>query len=1075
MKNLIKYLFISLPLIFLIFCSKTSKNTTKILEQNFVTPPDSIQTSVYWYWVSDNISEEGVVKDLEAMKKVGINRAFIGNMGNTETARGKVRLMSDEWWKVLHAALKRATELNIEIGIFNSPGWSQSGGVWVKPDQAMRYLASSELRVQGPFSLDKKLDVPVEPFQDVKVIAYPEPKDDQLILNTKNASITSSPNVNGLPVLFDQDKNTGINFPEREDFILDFKSNKPFTARSISVTVAEQSMDKKAELQVQDENGGFHTISVFQINRGNTSVNCGFIPYAPVVISFPAVTATFFRLIIKDPEKYHKLAEVELATAPRVERYAGKSLAKMYSSPTPYWKEYQWRQQPEPDDNSLVIDASEVIDITKYLSEDGRLKWNVPEGKWVIRRMGMTPTGTKNGPSFPDDSGLEIDKMSKQHIREHFDAFIGEILKRIPEADRQTFKVVVMDSYERGGQDFTDDFLENFKERYGYDALPYLPVFDGYVVNSEKASDGFLWDVRRMVADKIAYDYVGGLREVSHENGLTTWLECYGHWGFPAEFLMYGGQSDEVAGEFGGGQIENRAASSCGHIYGKRKISAESTTCVNWAFSRYPAMFKKDCDRFFAEGINNTLLHVYISQAYEDKNPGVNAGYGNEFNRKNTWFSQLDVFVDYLKRTNYMLQQGLNVADAAYFVGEDAPKMTGITDPELPLGYQFDYVNAEVIEKKMTVKDGLLTLPHGTQYRILVLPPQETMRPELLQKIKQLVVDGAVVLGPIPKRSPSLQNQPEADLQIQQMASELWGDADGIMVKSHTFGKGIVLNGMKMQEALALIHCIPDCDLPKDNSIHYGHRTTDRAEVYFLTNQLDTSQVFYAEFRIKGMQPELWNPVNGKIRSLPAFTENEETTIVPLKLEPNESVFIVFRKNAGKTVAQDIKANFPDTELLTELTGSWSVQFDSKWRGPEKTVIFENLIDWGTSSDDRIKYYSGTAFYNKVFNLKNLSDDKSIVLDLGKVVAMAKVYVNDSYVGGLWTPPYKIDISDYVKAGENDLKIEVVNTWVNRIIGDLRLPEDERQTWYNVFHYSAESDLHPSGLLGPVCISTVKY
>jgi len=375
----------------------------------------------------------------------------------------------------------------------------------------------------------------------------------------------------------------------------------------------------------------------------------------------------------------------------------------------------------------------------------------------------------------------------------------------------------------------------------------------------------------------------------------------------------------------------------------------------------------------------------------------------------------------------------------------------------------------------MTVKDGLLTLPHGTQYRILVLPPQETMRPELLQKIKQLVVDGAVVLGPIPKHSPSLQNQPEADLQIQQMASELWGDADGIMVKSHTFGKGIVLNGMKMQEALALIHCIPDCDLPKDNSIHYGHRTTDRAEVYFLTNQLDTSQVFYAEFRIKGMQPELWNPVNGKIRSLPAFTENEGTTIVPLKLEPNESVFIVFRKNAGKTVAQDIKANFPDTELLTELTGSWSVQFDSKWRGPEKTVIFENLIDWGTSSDDRIKYYSGTAFYNKVFNLKNLSDDKSIVLDLGKVVAMAKVYVNDSYVGGLWTPPYKIDISDYVKAGENDLKIEVVNTWVNRIIGDLRLPEDERQTWYNVFHYSAESDLHPSGLLGPVCISTVKY
>jgi len=199
---------------------------------------------------------------------------------------------------------------------------------------------------------------------------------------------------------------------------------------------------------------------------------------------------------------------------------------------------------------------------------------------------------------------------------------------------------------------------------------------------------------------------------------------------------MYGGQSDEVAGEFWSegtlGDIENRAASSCGHIYGKRKISAESNTCSGNPFSRYPAKFKQRGDRFFAEGINNTLLHVYIEQPYENKNPGVNAWFGNEFNRKNTWFSQIDVYNDYLKRSNFMLQQGLNVADAAYFIGEDTPKMTGVTDPELPVGYQFDYMNAEVIEKYMIVENGLLTLPQGTKYKILVLPQIKTMRPELL-------------------------------------------------------------------------------------------------------------------------------------------------------------------------------------------------------------------------------------------------------------------------------------------------------------------------------------------------------
>ncbi len=1062
----------------LLMAAKTVPNVKK-LESGFITPADSMQITVYWYWISDNISEEGVVRDLAAMKKAGINRAFIGNIGLNDVPYGKVKMLSDEWWKILHMALKAATRLNIEIGIFNSPGWSQSGGPWIKAENSMRYLTASDTIVKGPLKLSQKLMKPLELFQDVKVIAYPAPKDYQLVLDSRNGTVSSTPRVNDFSTVFDRDIKTGITFPAGTEFTVNLEAQKPFTARSLTIRPAKSPILATASLQAQEINGDFSTISEFKIDRSNPALNVGFDRYAPIVVSFPATTATNFRLIIKNASPQSGLAEIELAASPRVESYSGKTLAKMYQSPLPYWKEYQWAPQSEVDDKATVIDASKVLDITKNLSPDGTLTWEVPPGEWIISRTGMTPTGITNSPASPEATGYEADKMSKKNIEKHFYGHMGEILKRIPPADRKTFKVVVADSYETGSQNFTDGFLEEFNQKYGYDATPFLPAYKGLVVNSQLESDRFLWDMRRMVADKVAYDYVGGLRDVSHKNGLTTWLENYGHWGFPGEFLMYGGQSDEIAGEFWSegdlGNIENRAATSCGHIYGKTKISSESNTCGGVAYSRYPATIKKRGDKFFAEGINNTLLHLYISQPYEDKNPGVNAPFGNEFNRKNTWFSQLDVYIQYLKRTNYMLQQGLNVADVAYFIGEDAPKMTGITDPALPVGYQFDYMNAEVIEKSMTVKDGLITLPHGTQYRMLVLPKLETMRPELLVKIKELVYEGAVILGPAPTHSPSLQNQPLADRQVKSMANELWGNVDGTTIKSRKFGKGMVINGMNMTEAFALIHCVPDCQLPENNTIHYGHRTLAHGEIYFIANQTSDNQQITPAFRVKGLQPELWEAATGTYRTLKAYAQNETSTSVPLKLAPYESVFIVFQKKAGRSSKDNIESNYPAPVLLTDLAGPWTVQFDSLQRGPSNPVIFNVLQDWSTSTDESIKYFSGTAFYNTKFNLKEAANGKKVIINLGEVTAMAKISVNGVYAGGVWTSPYTLDISSLVKKGDNELKIEVVNTWVNRLIGDLNLPQDQRKTWTSVNPYTSKSPLQKSGLIGPVVISSVKY
>ncbi|MHA4893278.1 glycosyl hydrolase [Pedobacter sp. PWIIR3] len=1072
---------LAVTICFLLACAsrqagkKQETSAISSLEASFANPPDTLQTSVYWYWMSDNISKEGVVKDLHAMKSVGINRAFIGNIGYDSTPYGKVKLFSDEWWDIMHTALKTATELNIEIGIFNGPGWSQSGGPWVKPTQSMRYLASTKINVTGSQKLDLQLDKPGADFQDVKLIAYPTPKGSALSLAPLKPKITTSPSVENVSLLMDGKEETAVNTPAADQFTIDITTPEAFTARSLVIYPAHRGINLRAELQVAD-NGSYKTIKSFEINRSNDNLNVGFKPYGPIAVSFPATTSKAFRIVFGRSGGFG-LAEVQLSGTPVVASYIEKTLAKMYQTPLPYWNEYQWPDQPVIDNQELTIDPSTVIDISKYMNAEGRLKWDAPKGDWTIMRTGMMPTGVKNGPASPEGTGLEIDKMSKAHVASHFDAFMGELQRRIPAADRKTWKIVVEDSYETGGQNWTDGMLAKFKENYGYDPLPYLPAIQGEVVGSADKSDRFLWDLRRFIADRVAYDYVGGLREVSHKHGLTTWLENYGHWGFPGEFLQYGGQSDEIGGEFWSegelGNIENRAASSAAHIYGKTKVSAESFTAGDRPYQRYPYMMKQRGDRFFTEGINNTLLHVFIEQPSDDKVPGINANFGNEFNRHNTWFSYMDLFTAYLKRTNLILQQGKYVADVAYFIGEDAPKMTGVTDPALPAGYSYDYINAEVINTRLKVAEGKMVLPDGMSYRLLVLPQLKTIRPELLIKIKELVMEGAHILGPAPERSPSLANYPEADAQVKKLVSEIWGDVNGKDVKIRNLGKGLVMSGMSMQAALNTLSIIPDFDAKTTEPVLYIHRSAAEGDFYFLSNQSEKEIRFAPEFRSTDKLPELWDPVTGKTRPLTGYSLTTKNTTVPLVLAPLQSVFIVFRK--ASTAKVGAGTNFPEPVSKSEISGPWTVSFDTKMRGPAEPIIFDKLVDWTTRPEASIKYYSGTAVYKNKFQATKAADGERIYLNLTDVKVMAKVKVNGTDVGGVWTAPCRVDITDALQAGENNVEIAVVNTWVNRLIGDSKLPEAERKTWTNNNPYRPDSQLVPSGLTGAVTLTRIKY
>ncbi len=893
-------------------------NATDPLEAGFAQPPEQTKPWCYWYWISDNISKEGITKDLEAMARVGIGEAFIGNIYLDDVAAGKVKVLTPEWWELVAHAMREGGRVGVNIGLFNCPGWSQSGGPWIKPEQTMRYLASSETRVTGPVKFAQKLPVPQEPFQDVALLAFPAPQQDTASLATKSPRVTSSPPAADVEQLVDGDLATACVFPDgagrgNTPFTLELSVAEPFTARSLELVPTAEAFGANCELQAADANGSFQTVRRFKCDRSNMATGVGFLPRGPVTVSFPATTAKSFRLVFTGwfgSSKRAALAEVNLSAAARLEAFVEKQLGKMHPTPLPMWDTYLWPTQSELDEAKLIIPQTDVRDLTKQLAADGTLGWNVPPGDWIIQRLGMTPTGMKNSPASPEGQGLEVDKMNRPLAKYHFDSFIGEVLKRVPAAERKAFTRVVADSYEMGSENWTDGFAAQFQQRYGYDPTPWLPVLTGRLVGSADQSERFLWDLRRLVADRVATDYVGGLRDACKPHGLGLWLENYGHWGFPGEFLKYGGESDRIGGEYWVtgdlGSIECRAASSCANTYGKQFVSAESFT-GGPPFQNAPGALKARGDWAFCEGINHFVLHVYIQQPWADKVPGVNAWFGTEFNRHNTWFEQSKAWIDYLRRSCWLLQQGTRVADVAYFIGEDAPKMTGVRQPELPPGRDFDYINADVIEQTLTVNNGVLTLPHGTTYRVLVLPELDTMRPEVLRKVRDLVKAGATVVGSPPSRSPSRENFPHCDEEVRRLAAELWGKANTKEPGERLFGQGRIVWGKSLEPVFAALNLAPD--FGSSTKLRFTHRRSGDTDIYFVANPKAESLTTTAAFRTGNKAPELWWPDSGQLERPAVYDVADGMVRVPLSFGPNGSVFVVFRGPAA-----------PKSERITSVT-----------------------------------------------------------------------------------------------------------------------------------------------------------
>ncbi len=1000
---------------------------------NFEQPIVSSKPTSFWWWLNSLADKPSITRDLEAFKAKGMGGVTLicsSNWGNGVPqlpVRGP-EFLSEQWRELFRYTIKEAARLDLEVGVnLCASGWTM-GGPWITPEMGGRWFVQSETKVQGPLKFKGKLQLP-DPRGGYKSPYH---------FNVKLC----------------------MEWPKEK---MDYRDNAVVAFRDSPI------LTDSVRLQLLDAKS----------NRKD-----GWCHILPKELMEPTLSPL-------------------------------KSMS-----------------------SDKAIPVAEVIDLTNKFQADGTLDWQVPPGKWTIVRTGHVATGAPLVCVLPEmtNGALAVDWLNAQSVDTMF-KYMGEIL--IADAGKEhvgkTLKYFHTDSYEDGYPNWTDKLLKKFQAYRGYDPTPYLPVFTGRIVGSAEISDRFLYDYRKTAADLFADESLGRLTELSHKYGILTESESAGpSWSGTVciDALKNLGKLDRPMGEFWNGKAfidqndqnyVTKQTASAAHIYGKRIATTESfTNTSHWVET--PEKLKPVADRAFCEGINRISFHTQTLQRPEDGMPGYEYGAGTHFNPNVTWWNQTaGSWINYLSRCSSVLQSGLFVGDVLFYNGDWAPNVVPgkNVNPSLGKGYDYDVCNAEVLLTRLTVQNGRIVLPDGMNYAVLSLPEKDFMPVEVIQKLKSLVEAGATVIGTLPTHDPGLRNYPHCDLEVQSIASQLWGAIDGKSITENKFGKGRVIFGKTIREVLLSKEIYPDFEvadqnldlfptyphleteesvkgqftvfermhyLPLDAKISYDskstfidfiHRSTPEAEVYFLANRKNKKEVINAMFRVTGRKPELWNPVTGEKLNLPEWKEENGRTIIPLVFNEYDAYFIAFpiQKSEGLVVRSK---NFDTPQTVLEITGGWEVQFDKEWFYPvtgltkeqsEGKVHFDNLQDWTQFTEQAIKYYSGTAVYSKTFQMKNdVATVSPLYLDLGQVSISAKVVLNGKELGVVWRKPFRVDISKAVKKGNNELRVEVVNLWPNRLIGDEKLPEDQKKTRTNMRVHKANATLFSSGLVGPVTI-----
>jgi hypothetical protein len=1061
--------------------------------------------------MNGKVTEEGVRLDFEWMKRIGIGgvQNFDAALGATLQLQKPLDYLTPEWRQAKRYSVGLASELGLEFAIPSSAGWSVSGGPWVKPQQAMKKLVWSETQVPGGVPFKGRLAKPPETtglfqnipllewgvgaaasmqrsmfYADVATVAYPAPDSEDSFARLDPA-VTSSAGPIDAARLWDGDLATSVSLPFAAAGYawIRFSFTEPQRIQAVTAVIGRSlGLSPSAEgrqrgwLEASDDGGRFR--KVIDLAKSGSPQR---------TVSFSPIVARVFRVVLDRPELgmveqlgvvappvSHEIAELALHTAARVNRFEDKA-------------GYSTRQIVDEDETPLVSEAdaiskNSVVDLTSRMRSDGSLDWTPPDGHWIVLRFGYSLIGRSNHPASPAGTGLEVDKLNRRHVKAYMDTYLGEYEKALGATliGKDGLRYMLVDSYQAGAQNWTDDMLQQFTQHRGYEALSWLPVLAGRVVESAVSSDRFLWDFRRTLGALLVEGHYGQISASLHERGMGLYGESHelGR-AFIGDGMEVKKTSDIPMGAMWAGRppgvppqnadADIRESASVAHIYGQNLVAGESFTAHGSAYGFAPEELKPTADRMMAMGLNRFVVHASVHQPDSKPGPGMGLGpVGQWFTRKETWAEQAGSWIRYLTRSSYLLQQGRFVADIAYLYGED----TNVTSlfyasaVPVPEGYNFDFINSDALLNEVSMKNGKLVTRAGMEYRVLALDAS-TRRVSLpvLRKIRDLVYAGVVVVGAKPVATPSLADD---DGEFRAIVADLWRGTHG----EYTVGAGKVFGDRSLAEALGAINILPDATFakPANAELRFVHRTLGDGDLYFISSGAAKAQAVAASFRVNGKLPELWRADTATIAPL-SYRVEDGRTVVPLKIDSNDALFVVFRR---ATSANSAVIPEPTTQLLTTLEGPWDVSFPSD-RGAPARVRFDRLYSWTDSNDSGVKYFSGTATYNKTLRVPRdwLQKGSRVQLDLGVVKNLAEVLINGTSVAIAWKAPFKFDITDALQADhDNRVEIKVTNLWPNRLIGD-KQPGARQIAFANFDPFKTDSPLLLSGLLGPVTLSSV--
>lgn len=767
---------------------------------------------------------------------------------------------------------------------------------------------------------------------------------------------------------------------------------------------------------------------------------------------------------------------------------------------------------PVRGDNTL-LDTSKIIDVSRYL--DARadvLNWEAPPGEWEIHRYVCSSSGEALKLPSPNSAGPIIDHFDSAATRFHFNYVIEKLRSELGDFRNTALKNLYLASFEATGTVWTPTLADEFQGIHGYSLRKFLPQLFGTGEFDTLTAREFKRDFDFVLSELMINNHYRKGKEIANKHGLKLISESGGpgpplhH--VPVEGIKALGSLDVPRGEFwiNHYRFDDTAdsvdllmlvkeVSSAAHIYQRKVAELEAFTSFQ-SWQEGPADMRPVGDRAFMEGMNRAVIHGFTHNPDGMGYPGIVYHAGTHYNDKTTWWPKSKPFNDYLARISYILQETQFVADVLYYYGDRVPNFVEPRNTRFAVGSGYDYevVNTEILLRDVTVGDGLVTMPYGARFKVLALGPIETMDSALYKKLRWLAENGAIITG----------GRPTSSQVDERLVRELW---DNGLIKSAPALQILGSQGVG-----------PDFDYPDKGSdrldyqhkdkpvLEYTHYLDGGLDFYFVRNTGDRRISRLCRFRQEKKTPEIWDPVSGKVYPIPIYSDSKGATAIPLTFEPHGSYFVVFKEADGVGHYTDIKSSghppmldhtarrilflkggnytlLADgketayTQKVDSMTvdGEWEVSFNSRWGGPE-AVTLPALSSWTSADSEGIKYYSGAATYNKTFTFSNTNGDT--YLDLGEVAEVADVWLNDHHLGITWTKPFHYNITGLIREGENHLRIEVINTWSNRIVGDLS--SEKKFTRTNVQRGASgrswpETPLLKSGLLGPVKISVVQY